>query len=110
MLVPNRHQGSAALLYRESSNFAVEAIHQFSANVIARQLATGDRCLYIIGCYLLPGDGATIRDVEAAMSEQPRGTDLIITGNLNVDLEGMGEQGRDKDILVVVATARMEDP
>ena len=38
----------------DSPAFAVEAIHQFNANVIAFNITTGDRRWYILGCYLAP--------------------------------------------------------
>ena len=34
---------------------------------------------------------------------------MIVAGELNIDLERMGVQGRDKDILVVVAVSGLED-
>ena len=70
----------------------------------------GERCWYILGCYLAPGYGAAIRDVEVEMSDQPRGTELIVTGDLNANLERTGGRGRGKDIAVVIATAGLEDP
>ena len=73
------------------------------------QLATEERRWYIVGYYLAPGDGTTIRDVEAEMGEQPRGAELIVAGDLNADLERTGGRGRDKDITAVVATAGLED-
>ena len=66
------------------------AICQFGANVITCQLATGERRWYTIGYYLEPEDGATIQDMEVAMSEWLRGTELIFAGDLSVDLERMG--------------------
>ena len=57
---PSRHQGGVALNYRDSPASAVEEIHQFGANFITCQMATGERCWYIVGCYLDPGDGITI--------------------------------------------------
>ena len=53
-------------------------------------MKTGDRQWYIIGFYLSPFDNTTIRYVEAAMVEWPRGAELIFSGDLNVDLERMG--------------------
>ena len=35
MPAPSRHRGGAALFYRDSSTFAVKAIHQFGANIMA---------------------------------------------------------------------------
>ena len=41
-------------------------------------------------CYLAPGDGAMIRDMETAMSERPRGIELIFSGELKSDLDRTG--------------------
>ena len=68
MLAPSRHRGGVTLLHWDSPNFEVKAIHQFGVNVIACQLATWERCWYIVRCCLLPGDGVTIKDVELAMT------------------------------------------
>ena len=43
------------------------------------------------------------------MRERPRGTELIVSGELNADLERTGGRGQDKDITAVVATAGLED-
>ena len=58
-----------------------------------------------MGCYLDPGDGVTIRDMEAVMTEKLRGAELIITEGLNVDLGEECSSGRDKEITAAVATA-----
>ena len=41
----------------------------------------------------MPGDGETIRYVEAAMAEIPRGAELIFAGDFNIDMEGIYRQG-----------------
>ena len=61
------------ILYWDSPNFAVKAIHQFGVNIIACELVTKEWCWYILGCYLAPGDGVTIWNMEAAMDERPGG-------------------------------------
>ena len=86
-LVPSQHRGGVALLYQGFPAFPVEAIRQFSTNVIVCQMTTGERRWYIVGCYLVPGDNTTIWDVEAAMAERPRAEELIVAGDFNVDLE-----------------------
>ena len=86
MLAPRRHQGGVVIFYWESSIFAVEAIRQFGANVIACQLVTGDRHWYIFGCYLAPGDRAIIWDVLTGMNNRTRGVELIVAGGFNADL------------------------
>ena len=105
---PIRHCGSVALFYRYSPVFLVEMIRQFGKNVITCQLDMGEKGWYIVGCYLEPGDGATIQDVEAKISEWMRGAELILAGDLNVDMERMGGQGRDKEIAVALVMVGLE--
>ena len=109
MPAPIRHQGGVALFYLESPAFEVEAIRQFGANVIVCQLVTGERRWYIFGCYLAPGDGTMIRYVEALMEYRPIGNELIVVGDLNVELKKAGDQGRDREIAAAVMTEGLED-
>ena len=69
---------------------------------------TGERRWYIVGCYLVPGDDTTVWDVEAAMVERPRRTELIAAGDFNMDLDKTGGQGQDKEIVATVATEGLE--
>ena len=64
---PSRHWVGVTRFYR------VKSIHQFGTNIIAYKLVTGNRRCYIIGCSLVTGYRETIRYVEAAIAEQPRG-------------------------------------
>ena len=70
-------------------------------------MATGERQWYIIGCYLGPGNDTTIRDMEAAIMERPRGAELIVAGDFSVDLEKTCGQGRDEKIAAAVAMANL---
>ena len=74
------------MFYRPSPLFAVEAVSQFGPNVVGLQLATGERRWYIIGCYLSPDDTSTIASVVAVLKERPRGTTLLVVGDLNTTL------------------------
>ena len=58
-------------------------------------MATGERFWYIVRCYLAPGDETTIQDVKAAMAQKPRGKELIVAGDLQVNLGKEGSWGRD---------------
>ena len=55
------------------------------------------------------GDGVMICDEEAVMKEVPRGAELIVVEDFNVDLEGKDGRGRDEEIVVAIATAGPED-
>ena len=65
----------------------MEAVRQFGPNVMSFQLATGARRCYIIGCYLAPDNTSTIESVVAALKERPRGTALVVLGDLNTALD-----------------------
>ena len=95
MPAPIRHQDSVKIFYWESPVFAVEAIRQFGVNVIVFRMKMGEQRWYIVGFYLALGNGTTVRDVEAAMAEKPRGMELIVAGDLNVNLGKVGSRGRD---------------
>ena len=43
------------------------------------------------------------------MAERPRGEELIVAGGFNVDLNKAGGRRRDEEIVVVLATAGLED-
>ena len=46
----------------------------------------GRRRWYSIGCYLAPDNARTIEQVVTAMGDQPRGTALLVAGDLNTYL------------------------
>ena len=65
----------------------------------------------LIHCGMLPGARrrGTIRDVKAAMTEKTRGTELIVAGDLIVELVKTGSRGKEEEITAAVATAGLED-
>ena len=83
---PRRHCSRVAVFYRPSLLFAVEAVTQFGPNVVSFQLAMGARRWYVIGFYLAPDNASTIESVVAALKERPRGTTLIVAGDLTHNL------------------------
>ena len=54
----------------------VKAIRQFCVNVIACQLATGERRWYIV---------VTVWGVEVVMTKRPMEADLVVAGDFNID-------------------------
>ena len=74
------------MFYREGAGFAVEEVRPYGPNVISFEVVTGRRRWYIIGCYLAPDDARTIEQVVTAMGDQPRGTALIVAGDLTISL------------------------
>ena len=81
----------------------------YGPNVISFEVATGRRRWYTIGCYLAPDDARTIERVVTALGEQPRGTALIVAGDLNTDLGDMACDGRGMEIAAEITEAGLED-
>ena len=82
----SQHRGGVTILYRSAPNFAVEAVRKFRPNVIGFQLATGVRRWYIMGCYLAPDDTSTVERFVDALRSRPRGAELLVAGDFNVNL------------------------
>ena len=94
MFPRSRHCVGVAVFYRTSPIIAVEAVRQFGPNVVSFHLETGARRWYIIGCYLAPDNTSRIESVVAALKERPRGTALIVVGDLNSTLSDPENDGR----------------
>ena len=75
--------------YREGEGLAVEEVSPYGPNVLSFEVVSGRRRWYIIRCYLAPDDARTIERVVTALGDQPRGTALIVAGDLNNDLGDM---------------------
>ena len=78
-------------------------------NVISFELVTDRRRWYIIGCYLAPDEARTIEWVVTALGDQPRGTALIVAGDLNTDLVDMACDRRGTEIAAAITEAGLED-
>ena len=81
----------------------------YGPNVISFEVLTGRRRWYIIRCYLAPDDAWTIERVVTALGDQPRGTALIVAGDLNTALGDMACDGRGTEIAAAITEAGLED-
>ena len=106
---PSQHHGGVAIFYRPAPHFAVEAVRKFGPNVIGFQLATGARRWYIVGCYLAPDDTSKIERVVEALRSRPRGAELLVARDLNVNLAIPEGDRRAEDIATTLATEGLED-
>ena len=106
---PSRHRGGVAIFHRPALHFAVEAVQKFGPNVIGFQLATGARQWYIVGCYLAPDDTLTIERFVKALRERPKGAELLVAGDLNINLAAPEGYQREEDIATTIATEGLED-
>ncbi len=67
---PSAYQGSVALLWVEDhAAFEVEFAKVCSPNVITFQLVTVRGRYFVVGCYIAPGDEATVEVVRMAWDE-----------------------------------------
>ena len=83
----------------------MEAIHQFGPNVVGFQLDIGGRQRCITGCYLVPNDTSRIDIVFAALNEHPRGSELLVAGELNANLDNPEGYRRKEEITAAMTTA-----
>ena len=74
------------MFHRLAPHFTVETVQQFAPNVVGFQMVTGERQWCIVGCYLAPDNTSTIESVVSALKECPRGAELIVAGDFNVNL------------------------
>ena len=61
-------------------------MEKFGPNVIGFQLATGARRWYIVGCYLAPDNTSMMERVVEALRSRPRGAELLVAGDFNMNL------------------------
>ena len=107
--VPSQHCGGVTIFHWPAPHFAVEAVQQFGPNIIRFQLATGARRRYIVGCYLSHNDTLMIERVVEAPRELPKGAELLVAGDLNINFAAPEGDRREEDIAATFATEGLED-
>ena len=105
----SRHRGGIAMFYREGAGFAVEEVRQYGPNVLSFEVVSGRRRWYIIRCYIAPDDAQTIERVVTALGGQPKGTALVVVGNLNTNLGEVDCDRRGAEISAALTEAGLED-
>ena len=106
---PIRHRGGIAMLFREGARFAVEEVRQYGTNVLRFEVVSGRRRWYIIGCYLDLDDSQTIERVVTALGDQPKGTALVVAGDLNTNMGEVECDRRGAEISAAITEAGLED-
>ena len=84
-------------------------MEKFGPNVIGFQLATGARRWYIVGVYLTPKETTMMEQVSKVIRSKPRGAELLVAGDFNVDLASPEGDRRAEDIATSLATEGLED-
>ena len=64
----------------------MESIQQFEINGVVFHIATGEQRCYIIVCYLAPNNTLMIESAIAELKERLWGAELLVTGDLNINL------------------------
>ena len=106
---PSRHRSSVAIFCRLAPHFVVEAVQKFGPNVIRFQLATGARRWFIVVCYLAPDKTSTIERVVEALRDRPNGVELLVAGDLNINLAAPEGDKKEEDITITIPTEGLED-
>ena len=97
------------MFHRLAPHFTVETVQQFAPNVVGFQMVTGERQWCIVGCYLAPNNTSEIERVVKALRERPKGAELLVAGDLNVNLATPEGDRRAEDIATALATEGLED-
>ena len=84
-------------------------MEKFGPNVLGFQIATGARRWYIVGVYIAPEDTTTMERVVEAIRRKPRGAELLVAGDFNVNIAALEGDRRAEDIATELATAGLED-
>ena len=87
----------------------MEAVWEYGTNVLSFEVATGSRRWYIVGCYLSPEDADTIDQLVTSLVDIPKGTALIVVGDLNTDLGDAESDRRGSEIAAAMTEAGVED-
>ena len=64
---------------------------------------------YIVVFYLAPDNTLTIKRVVEALRERPKGVELMVAGNLNINFAEPEGDWREEDIAATLATEGLED-
>ena len=57
-----------------------------------------------MGCYLAPDDTLTIERVVEALRDRPKGAELMVAGDLNINLAAPEGDRREEDIATTITT------
>ena len=106
---PSRHRGRVSVFHRPEPHFSVEAVQQFGTNVIGFHMVMGERRWYILICSLAPDDTSTLESVVAVLKKRPRGAEMFVAGDFNVNLLEPEGDRRGEDIAAAMLMEVLED-
>ena len=76
---------------------------------LGSRLRRGGRRWYNVGVYIAPEDTTTMERVVVAIQRKPRGAELLVADNCNIDIAAPEGDQRTEEIAMELATAGLED-
>lgn len=107
----SNNQGGVLLFYKDDPNrFSVESVKAYGPNVISFVLVSGNKRWTVVGVYIPPteNDGCTLRQIGLAFHDA-RDMELLLAGDINVDLRQTAYTARDNEIATILAAAGLID-
>jgi exonuclease III len=106
----SKHQGGVALIWKEGASHGIESIRHHGPDVLSFELVTGSFRWLVIGAYISPNlDGKEeCNYILQARNQRPR-LPIIISGDLNVDLEKDNQDERSQRISNCLSIIGVED-
>ena len=104
----SHRQGGVALVHKDLPYWQVESVVYHHSNVISAEIVMGEQRCLLVGIYIPPDDLTTLEHVERTLHLYQHQGDLIVVGDLSVNLstaEGM----RDIAIATVLAVHGLLD-
>ena len=93
-----------ALFYKDSPRFLLETHQQHIPNFIRLKLVTGGQLWHVVGLYLALCNAYTLETTVADIGHWPRGTELLVVGDFNTDMEFLDGNKCDEAIVAVMET------
>ena len=84
-------------------------MQQHGPNVLILQVVSRGQWWFIVGCYIVPNDAATIERAVTSISQCPRRAALMVAGDFSTDLATLEEINHGEEIAASVATSGLED-
>ena len=96
------------MLNKESPRLEAKAHQHHYPNVISLYLAMVGRRWHVVGCEITTRDASTLDRIVAETGHRYRGTEILVAGDFNTDLESPYGNKRDKAISAAMATKGLD--
>ena len=86
----------------------MEAHQQHGPKFVSFKLVMGGKIWNVVGCYLELRNAYNLESVVAAIGHGPRGVELLVSSDLNTDLEFLYGNEHDEAIEAAMATEELK--